>query len=55
LKARLKQLNELHSKRTAERKGIIDRHAEYLLREVDGLGWETDAQPMMEDAYLPTY
>ncbi len=45
LKARLKQLTDLHTKRTAERKGIIDRHAERLLREVDGLGWEIDVPP----------
>jgi hypothetical protein len=52
LKARLKQLTELHTKRTAERKGIIERHAERLLREIDGLGWEIDAPPTWE--YAPS-
>lgn len=55
LKARLKRLTELHTKRTADRKGIIDRHSDFLLREVDGLGWETDAPTMMEEGLVPTY
>ena len=55
LKARLKRLNELHTKRTADRKGIIDRHTDYLLREVDGLGWETDAPTIIEEGLVPTY
>jgi hypothetical protein len=53
-KARLKQLAELHAKRGADRKGIIDRHAELLLREVDGLGWETDPPTVTEEA-IPTW
>jgi hypothetical protein len=44
LKARLKELTELQEKRGADRKGIIERHADFLLREVDGLGWEQDFQ-----------
>jgi len=53
LKARLKQLTEVHAKRAADRKGIIDRHADHLLREVDGLGWENDA-PVFVDEMGPT-
>jgi hypothetical protein len=52
LKARLKQLTELQSKRAADRKGIIDRHADFLLREVDGLGWENDPPLMVEGEIL---
>jgi hypothetical protein len=52
LKARLKQLTELHTKRAADRKGIIDRHADHLLREVDGLGWEHDAPAIVEEEFL---
>ncbi|MBI3864513.1 MAG: hypothetical protein HY290_21735 [Planctomycetia bacterium] len=52
LKARLKQLTETHAKRTADRKGIIDRHADHLLREVDGLGWEFDEPAMVGDPDL---
>jgi hypothetical protein len=44
LKARLKEFTELQEKRGADRKGIIERHADFLLREVDGLGWEQDFQ-----------
>ena len=44
LKARLKELSDLQEKRGADRKGIIERHADFLLREVDGLGWEQDFQ-----------
>jgi len=51
LKARLKQLTELHTKRAADRKGIIDRHADHLLREVDGLGWEHDAPTVVEENF----
>lgn len=54
LKARLKQLTELNTKRAADRKGIIDRHADHLLREVDGLGWENDPPPMIEEMWAPT-
>ncbi len=49
LKARLKQLTEVHAKRVADRKAIIDRHADHLLREVDGLGWENDAPTNVEE------
>jgi hypothetical protein len=53
LKARLKHLTELHAKRSADRKGIIDRHADHLLREVDGLGWEDDA-PTVDEEFDPS-
>jgi hypothetical protein len=49
LKNRLKQLTEVHAKRAADRKGIIDRHADHLLREVDGLGWEHDAPTFVQE------
>jgi hypothetical protein len=49
LKNRLKQLTEVHAKRAADRKGIVDRHADHLLREVDGLGWEHDAPTIVEE------
>jgi hypothetical protein len=49
LKDRLKQLTEVHAKRAADRKGIIDRHADHLLREVDGLGWENDAPTFVQE------
>ncbi len=52
LKARLKYLAELHAKRGTERKGIIERHADHLLREVDGLGWEHDA-PTIGEEFVP--
>jgi hypothetical protein len=51
LKARLKQLTELHTKRAADRKGIIDRHADHLMREVDGLGWEHDVPTIVEENF----
>jgi hypothetical protein len=54
LKDRLKQLAEVHAKRAADRKGIIDRHADHLLREVDGLGWEHDAPTFVEER-VPTW
>jgi hypothetical protein len=56
LKARLKYLAELHAKRAADRKGIIERHADHLLREVDGLGWEDDAPiaPAVVEEFTPT-
>ncbi len=53
LKDRLKHLTEVHMKRAADRKGIIDRHADHLLREVDGLGWEYDAPPIVEEGLFP--
>ncbi len=53
LKDRLKHLTEVHMKRAADRKGIIDRHADHLLREVDGLGWEYDAPPIVEEGPFP--
>jgi hypothetical protein len=59
LKARLKELTELHEKRGGDRKGIIERHADYLLRNVDGLGWENDfpEEGLMstDPQSLPTY
>jgi hypothetical protein len=55
LKARLKELSELHEKRGAERKGIIERHADYLLRNIDGLGWESDFQEVGPMTTVPTY
>jgi len=34
---------------------IIDRHADHLLREVDGLGWENDAPSFVEEIGPTTY
>lgn len=55
LKGRLKALTELQEKRGADRKGIIERHADFLLREIDGLGWEQDQPQFMTPDMLPTY
>jgi len=49
LKARLKELTELQEKRGSDRKGIIERHADFLLREIDGLGWEQDQPQFMTE------
>jgi len=51
LKDRLKHLAEVHTKRAADRKGIIDRHADHLLREVEGLGWENDAPTIVDESF----
>ena len=51
LKAHLKQLTERHTKRAADRKGIIDRRADHLLREIDGLGWEHDGPTVVEENF----
>jgi hypothetical protein len=53
LKARLKELTELQEKRGSDRKGIIERHADFLLREIDGLGWEQD-QPQFMTEFPPS-
>jgi hypothetical protein len=53
LKARLKELTELQEKRGLDRKGIIERHTDFLLREIDGLGWEQD-QPQFMTEFPPT-
>lgn len=43
VEAQLKKLRELMKKRGEERKPIIDRRLDQLLREVEGLGWAPPA------------
>ncbi len=39
LEARIKKVRELMQRRSAERQTIVEKRADQLLREADGLGW----------------
>jgi hypothetical protein len=43
--AQMKKLRELMRKRTEERKTIIDKRLEQLVREAEGLGWAPPPSP----------
>jgi hypothetical protein len=56
VEAQLKKLRELMKKRADERKTIIDKRIDQLVREADGLGWAPPAglsPPIVEPGVLP--
>jgi hypothetical protein len=52
VEAQVKKLRELMKKRGEERKAIIDRRLDQLMREAEGLGWTPPPGLRSSDSYL---
>ena len=55
LEARLKTVRELMQRRSSERQTIVEKRADQLLREADGLGWTPPPGIKGQQAIYPTY
>lgn len=55
IEAKVKKLRDLITKRTDARKSIIDRRLDQLLREADGLGWNSPANSTAQANSFPRY
>lgn len=55
IEAKVKKLRDIITKRTDARKSIIERRLDQLLREADGLGWNSPANPTAHASVVPRY